>query len=640
MKRTAGRQDRPGPFVGPRPFHARERPFLLARDQETATLMDAWRGHRLTVLHGDTGVGKTSLVQAGAAPVLAERGGDVLPNGVLHMDGDFPAAVLPDQNPHTRALVSSWDPAGPPGRSLSDLLSSRIRTDRYGLPLPLYAAVDQVEFLLCSGGRGEQHRRDLVEELLSCLDRHQGLHLLLVVRDDHWDELRRLLDKHTVRFAEVRVGPLAARASAEAVDRALEKVGHRLGPGQGQLLTGELSTVAPGKDGRDATVDPGLLQIVGRSLWESRPAEARTLTEKPAADTDRALRARTARVLAETAVECLVSPHTLRGWLDRVLAAGERGVGAFRDGEDAARVLQDRHLITRHPANGTYVVRHPRLIGPLTAPDRLPEVSRDAATHLVLACRSRTRDALPVSREHARRALSAQPPPRSRERSRIISLLADLAFLEGDFPSAARLYQDAAGLRASLGEGGAVGQALVAQARCLLLARDRRAALNTLEAAAARASTDPGTQTGLGQALWHAGQADSALDVLNRVLARDGANSEARRTRGEILADRGEAVSALRDLDRVGDPETPSTRTARALAQATLSGVGTWSEDLDEALTEAADSGPVLLRAARVRRLGGDRDLAARLAARAVSAHHPPLPPHQVSTAARLSAEG
>lgn len=640
MKRTAGRLDRPGPFVGPRPFRARDRTFLLAREQETAALVEAWRGHRITVLHGDTGVGKTSLVRAGAAPEIAEGGGDVLPNGVLHMDDGFPAAVLPDQNPYTRALVSSWEPGGPPGRSVSDLLGSRIRTDRYGLPLPVYAAVDRVELLLNPEGRDEYHRSDLLEELLSCLDRHSGLHLLLVVRADHRDELRRLLDKHTVRFAEVWVGPLEAQAASEAVDRSLERVGHRLGSGQGRLLTGELSATAPGADDRGGTVDPGLLQIAGRALWETAPPGARTLTKDPAADIDRALRAHTARVLAETAAESLISPRVLLSWLDRVLAAGEQGIGAFHAGEDAVGVLQDRHLVTRHPANGTYVLRHPHLATSLASLDRLPEVPRDASAHLAFACRSRTRGALPVAREHARRALAAQPAPRPRERARIISLLGDLAFQDGDFPSAARLYQDAAGLRASLGEGIAVGHALVAQARCLLLARDRSAALKTLEVAAARAATDPGTQTGLGQALWHAGQADSALDVLNRVLARDGSNSEARRTRGEILADQGEAASALRDLERLGSPESPSTRTARALAQATLAGVGTWSEELDEALTEAADSGPVLLRAARVRRLRGDRDLAARLAARAVSAHHPPLPPHQVSAAARLSEEG
>ncbi|WP_306366131.1 lipopolysaccharide assembly protein LapB [Nocardiopsis sp. CC223A] len=631
----------PGPFIGSRPFRARDRLFFHGREKEVAELVSAWRGHHLTVLHGDTGVGKTSLLHAGAVPAITDRAGEVLADGGWRWsDAGLPAAVLPDQNPCTRALVSSWDPDGPPGRSVADLVRARTRTDRYGLPVPVFAVVDRLEFLLRPGGADEQNRRDLLEELFSCLEEPGEMRLLLCVRADHWDELRGLLDKHALRFAEVALGPLSVGAAADAVDRSLERVGHRLDPGQGRLLARTLAIAAPGGDGSGGTVDPGLLQIAGRAMWEDRADRDRSLSGDPAADTDRALRAHTARVLAESAVECLLSPRALCGWLDRVLASGDQGVRPFRGGENAARALQDRHLLTRHHADGAYVVRHPRLVGPLASPDRLPEILRDAGAHFSFACRNRERGDLPVAREHARRALAAQPPPRSGGRARIVSLLGDLAFQEGDLPSAARLYQEAAGLWASAGEGTAVGYALVAQARCLLLVRNRTAALNVLGASAGRAGTDPGLQTGLGQALWHAGQAESALDVLDRVLARDAASTEARRTRGEILADQGAAASALRDLERLRTPDSPSTRTARALAQATLAGVGTWSEELDEALARASDNGPVLLRAARVRRLSGDRDLAARLAARAVQAHHPPLPPHQVSAAARLSEEG
>ncbi|CAL9603209.1 hypothetical protein SUDANB121_05495 [Nocardiopsis dassonvillei] len=641
MKRAGINPERdPGPFIGSRPFRALDRLFFHGREKETAELVSAWRNHHLTVLHGDTGVGKTSLLHAGAVPAITDRAGDVLADGGRRWsDAGLPAAVLPDQNPYTRALVSSWDPDGPPGRSVADLVRARARSDRYGLPVPVFAAVDRLEFLLRPGGADEQSRRDLLEELFSCLEEPGELHLLLCVRTDHRDELRGLLDKHALRFAEVALGPFSARAAADAVDRSLERVGHRLDPGQGRLLARALATAAPGGEG-GGTVDPGLLQIAGRAMWEDRADRDRSLSGDPAADTDRALRAHTARVLAETAAECLLSPRALRGWLDRVLASGDRGVRPFRGGENAARALQDGHLLTRHHADGAYVVRHPRLAGPLSSPDRLPEIPRDAGAHFSFACRNREQGDLPVAREHARRALAARPTPRSGGRARIVSLLGDLAFQEGDLPSAARLYQEAVGLWASAGEGTAVGYVLVAQARCLLLARDRPAALNVLGASAGRAVTDPGLQTGLGQALWHAGQAESALDVLDRVLARDASSTEARRTRGEILADRGEAASALRDLERLRTPDSPSTRTARALAQATLAGVGTWSEELDEALAQASDSGPVLLRAARVRRLRGDRDLAARLAARAVRAHHPPLPPHQVSAATRLSEEG
>jgi hypothetical protein len=55
-----------------------------------------------------------------------------------------------------------------------------------------------------------------------------------------------------------------------------------------------------------------------------------------------------------------------------------------------------------------------------------------------------------------------------------------------------------------------------------------------------------------------------------------------------------------------------------------------------ELVEDAADSGPVLLRVARVLRLDGDLDSAAGLAERAVKARRPPLPAHLRKEAERL----
>ncbi|MFW6641231.1 tetratricopeptide repeat protein [Nocardiopsis algeriensis] len=615
-----------GPFIGPRPFHTRERSLFLGREQETRSLVEAWSRHRLTVLYGGTGAGKTSLLRAGAVPALTDRGESVLPPGELLLDASFPVAAMPDQNPYTRALVDSWDPDVPPGgfpgRSVGDLLRSRTRLDRYGRPAPLYASLDGTELLLRPGTSGEQDRRDLLDELLGLPDTVEGLRLLLVVRSDHMDELRRLVDKRAVSHAEVLLRPFTPEAAADTVERALARFGHRPGPGSGRHLAEELGTAS-------GTVDPVLLQVAGRALWRSRSDR-----EPEAGGVDPALAGYVRQAVSEAATECLVPVRLVRSWLDTLAAAGGAGAPPFCGGADVATVLQDRYVVDRDAAS--YLLRHPRLHRPLAFLGPLREAAYTAARHFDAACRARTRGENTVAGEHAQRALSAQPAPGPRLRVRLVSLLGDLAFEEGDHVSAARLYADAAGRYASLGEGTAVNRTLLAQARCLFLEGDRSSALEVLASVTSRAGSDPGVQTGLGQALWHAGQAESALDVLNRVLARDSTDTEARRTRGEILADQGEAAPALHDLERPGAPQTPSSRAARALARATLWGAEAWPEDLDEALEEASDNGPVLLRAARVRRMGGDRDLAARLAERAARAHHPPLPHHQLSTAARL----
>ncbi|MGH3707971.1 MAG: hypothetical protein ACRDRQ_07650, partial [Pseudonocardiaceae bacterium] len=125
--------------------------------------------------------------------------------------------------------------------------------------------------------------------------------------------------------------------------------------------------------------------------------------------------------------------------------------------------------------------------------------------------------------------------------------------------------------------------------------------------------------------------------VLTGVLGIDGNAPEALRARGEILADMGDAESALRDLDRVRRQQRPATRAARGFALATLHNLGAADqEEIDSALTEAPDSGPVLLYAARVAALGGDSAMAGDLARRALVATDPPLPPHQREAALTL----
>ena len=165
-------------------------------------------------------------------------------------------------------------------------------------------------------------------------------------------------------------------------------------------------------------------------------------------------------------------------------------------------------------------------------------------------------------------------------------------------------------------------------------------AVEKLYAAIRRLPNDLTVQTELGRALWQQGQHAAAVAVLTGVLTVDGHALNALRARGEILADLGEAEKALRDLDRPRRPRWPTVQAARALALATLRKPGAADEEIGEALSEAPDNGQVLLYAARVGELGGDRVMAADLARRAEVAGNPALSPHQLEQARRLQRLG
>ncbi|WP_116245770.1 ATP-binding protein [Nocardiopsis sp. FIRDI 009] len=552
-RNSAPRTPHTGPFVGARPFGARDRRLFHGRAETVDALVQAWTTARLTVLHGDAGAGKTSLLRAGAVPALTDRGARVLPVGHLLLDPAFPSAVLPEQNPFTRALLASWNPGGfpthGPGTSTTDFLRDHERVDRYGRPLPLFAALDQAELLLRTPDDPGPHRAALVDELLVALHDHPGLHLLLTVRTEHLADLRRMIAAHGADHTEVRVGPLDPDTAVSATARALDTAGVRHPLTVAGRLVEEVRTV-PGTSASGAataaltdTVDPVLLQTVGALLYaEGSDAFA-------ADDVDRALTVHLSLVLEEVAAEHLVPRDLPHAWLRRAATPG--GPGAPAPGAEGAHdpdltrglvhTLQDRHLVTPDTDGTAYRLRHPRLARPLAdlaarPPTEHPE-PWTTAHRVVVARRAHTRGEPDLAGEHARRALRSTPPPRPRERVLLTSLLGDLAFERGDPAVAAAYYAEAAELLEAVGDGAGVARLLVAQSSSRLQAGQRAAALDGLRAAAGRAHGDPSLRTGIGQALWRVGQSQSALDLLDAVLVGDRSASEARRTRNRIRAE-------------------------------------------------------------------------------------------------------
>ncbi|MBQ1080847.1 ATP-binding protein [Nocardiopsis sp. B62] len=542
-----------GPFVGARPFRAQDRRHFLGRSSETEELVRSWSRHRLTVLHGDNGVGKTSLVRAGAVPTLTDRGSTVLPQGELRFDPGFPAAILPGQNPYSRALLALWSPSEfpthGPGTSISDYLRTHESTDRQGLPRPVFAVLDQTELLLRRSVAPEPVRRDFLDELFTAVEHRTDLHLLLTVRTQHLDELRRLVEKREVDHAEVRLTPFAPGTATDVVARALALAGSRTAARDADLLVDQTRTArdagprpGPPKD----TVEPALLQFLGRALWERASESGAALVPDADSEVDRLLTERLAGVLAEVADEHLVSPEVPYAWLRAVAGAGPRGVGrpACEDPDSeltpgVVHALEDRHLVTANRDGSAYLLRHPKLAGPLVS---LSPFARGPSTPsgpdpLEAARAAHTRGETALAAEHARRGLGDRPVPNPRERALLTALLGDLAFERGDHLAAAANYADAARQREAVGDGAAVSRLLVAEARNRLMAGERSAGLTGVAAAEGRVHADPSLRAGIGQVLWLAGQGSSALDVLEGAMVGGGGITEARRTRGEIRAE-------------------------------------------------------------------------------------------------------
>ena len=90
---------------------------------------------------------KTSLLQAGIFPLLQAE--DVLPVGRVAIGTSFPKAALPEHNPYTLSVLSTWCPAESSStlalRSLTDFLRDRAMTGDWPVPsLGIFVMVDQL----------------------------------------------------------------------------------------------------------------------------------------------------------------------------------------------------------------------------------------------------------------------------------------------------------------------------------------------------------------------------------------------------------------------------------------------------------------------------------------------------------------
>ena len=619
-------------FPGARPFRGDEHEIFFARDREIRQVVEGWQRHRVTLLHSSAGAGKTSLLQSGVLPRL---GAASLPVGHPAHAPAVPVAAFPGLAPWTFGLLCSWYPFESPAKVAAVPMSDVIRRQWHAGPSPILAAIDQAEFVFGESDWAHGHRERLTGELAEAMAKISELHLLISVRDEHLGEARKLASALSDDIVEVGLDQLDRDAAREAVRRPLGGTGEVAA----ESIVHELCTIREPWARRSratSVVDPAILQIACARLQADQLIDAGLPAEQLAAEIDRALAEHCAQALATVAADHRIRAADLLGWV-RTTFAGESsrppGQGIQ---DDALAALEDWHLLRRRPtADGMrWELRHPRLIAALhLLGDRLTPPERpDPRSRFQQAERALADGDFELARRHIDGAIRSRGEANLRFLADARCFLGNLAHHQGNAVSAADHYGAAAELYEALQDTAAVGRLLTALGR-LRLNTDAAKAVGELRAAADRLPNDPTVQTGLGEALWQAGQIRAALAVLDGVLTRDGDTIEALRSRGEILADLGEAESALRDLSRIDHEARPGTQAAWVLAQA-MHPTTLESRDLD--LRDDSESGPELLRVARVQQLRGRARDAAELAERAVNATRPPLPPQLQDKAHQL----
>ncbi|WP_062433983.1 nSTAND1 domain-containing NTPase [Herbidospora daliensis] len=647
------------PFVGLRPFRRTDQNRFFGRDREADDVAMMWQSTVLTVLYGNSGVGKTSLLHAGVIPRLDPSRVEIWPTARLSLV----APRTDGGNPYTLALLNAWEP----GTTMSDLseltLSDYLdrreeQRDPYGDPKPRLIAIDQAEEFLTGPADLRKERAEFLSELAAALSRHEGLRLLLSLRKEYLAEIvdheRRLGRGSRKRF---HLLPLGRPAALEAVKGPLRDTWWSFEDGAAEDLVDELLevTVTDRRSQRRTTkvdsIEPVQLQVVCSALWNSLPPGTRVVTREYVrhnVDVDAYLTRFCTEIIGEVAAAHELKPTVLRRWLQQnfITRRGTRDTAYEDDHETVGmpnalvRDLETRHLLSaEHRSNQRcYELPHDRLIEALRA--------TDPADHVAAAWLALEEGDLDDAWANAEAALGVEAPGRhvlAATAREIIGLSASRAGLT---EQAHDNHLQAAGLYEVAGRSPKAGVLFArAGAEAMLLADEAAQERDDTRAAAwyARAEEEFDLAVTLAgtahrehaHALWHKGSQHEALNVLNALLKRTD-DLEAHRLRGEILADLCRAEEALADLDRVRLAEDISSLAARALAMTLLHRDA--EAEIAALITSGADHGPMLLRLCRIRHLQEDTHSTPLLLARALAARRPPLPPHLRIKAEELSA--
>lgn len=586
------------PYIGLRPYGQGDRDRFFGRTSECQELGYLWPSKRLVVLYGPSGVGKTSLINAGMLPAFldsASKGrADLLPVGRIPHSVAFLSPNDHQTNPYVFTLLSSWGrerSAWGRERSAAELTETSLveflRThpdsrDDPDDPLPLLAAIDQFEEVFSDGPYRGQHREDFIAQLSAAMEEVPRLHLIISIREEY---LARLLPYEGLlgQYDRTRVGVTALNreTALEAVVGPLRQTARRFATGVAEKLVDDLSTVTlTNSIGQSITVrteavEPVHLQIACSGLWSSLPPTVTTITAEHLqdyGDVDRMLLDFAFHTVAEIAGEFGLPEAEVWSWLDArfVTDRGNRGnvyegiteTGGMRN--EVAQALESRRILRSEDRLGSrwYELQHDRLIGPIRKgaavwdmePNR---IDPSPAGHLRIAEAALAEGNLTLAEKYALEGLRLGGPSDLRNRGETHSFLAQLAWLRGETEDAVGRYREALDAFALLQDDHAMGRLRAQLGRIFYAAGDNLAAMVELNEAVRLLPGDLQIKIEMARCLRDANQPYAAISMLTAALTISPDLVPALIERGLIQLRLGDTDAARTDLENAVrlDPE-------------------------------------------------------------------------------------
>ena len=247
------------PYKGLRKYGLSDEKRFTGRARAQRELYRLVRQDRLTVLHSESGAGKTSLLQAGILPLVL-RAGDL---AVCVRARDLNPALAVKS-----ALVRGLDDA--PGLKEEPLDSFLHRVCAIlGPGRTLYVFLDQFEEFFTK--RGEEERSAFVRELAMCCDdTGPGVHWVISLRTEFFGRLSSFRDGIELHYEDYYLDLLTHAEARQAVAEPAAQVGVRFDEG---LIDDLLDELAPAE-----RVRPPQVQLVCSALYDELAADQTLIT--------------------------------------------------------------------------------------------------------------------------------------------------------------------------------------------------------------------------------------------------------------------------------------------------------------------------------------------------------------------------
>ncbi len=293
--------DARNPWLGLASFTEETRAYFYGRDEEVAELARRVQRKLLTVLFGQSGLGKTSILRAGLVPRLRDQGYCPIYVRVDYgRDAPEPSEQIKESIKRTARRAGEWTQVGvaSAGESLWEYLHHRddVLRDEAGktlIPLLIFDQFEEIFTLAQSDDFGRARAATFVADLADLVENRppqaieakleaddemaerfdfarSDYRVLISLREDYLAPLEGLKSvMPSITQNRLRLAPMTGTQAMTAVLR----------PGKG-LVSEEVAAaivrfVAGGAELANAEVEPSLLSLICRELNDTRIAQGR-----------------------------------------------------------------------------------------------------------------------------------------------------------------------------------------------------------------------------------------------------------------------------------------------------------------------------------------------------------------------------